>query len=233
MAAAATAHQAVTIFDWNVAKTGTTLFCYMAISPARAFAHYLHMSESLKVAMVFARVRRRFRLLALLPALIAFVAPTISWGDIYKWTDEHGRTNISNVLPDKTAKAKNVEIVVKEAKPTAIPARAATPTEQALLTRIESLERQLQASQYAAPAAPPPTPYSAYYPSTSPPPSPSYYNNGGYYDSYYYPSYYPIYSYRVAPPYVVYRARTFVSRPIFTAPRGALSHSGGGHRGRR
>ena len=190
-----------------------------------------HMSETSKAAAVFARVRRPFWLFALLPALVPLVVPAIAWGDIYKWTDERGRTNFSNVPPLKSGKAKNVEIVLKETKPTSIPDHVATPTEQALLARIESLERQLRAPQYAAqaPEVPPPMPYSGYYPSTPPPPPPppSYYNSG------YYPGYYPAYYYPVASSYAVYPARTFVTRPIFVAPRGGSVHGGGGHRGRR
>ena len=200
-----------------------------------------HMSDTSKVAAVFAHFRSPFRLLAVLPAFISLVIPATAWGDIYKWTDEQGRINISNIPPTKSGKVKNVEIVLKEARPTSIPEHMATPTEQALLARIESLERQLRAQQYAAqaPAVPPPMPYGSYYPSTSPPPPPpppppNYYDSGygssGYYSNYpsYYPSYYyPSYS------YAVYPARTFIGRPVFAAPRGGSFHGGGGHRGRR
>lgn len=191
-----------------------------------------HLSGTSKVALVFANFRGPFCFFALLPAIISLVIPATAWGDIFKWTDEQGRTNFSNVLPTKPGKAKNVEIVLKEARPTSIPEHVATPMEQALLVRIESLERQLQTRQYTAPtpAVPPPTPYGSYYPPTPPPPPPNYYNSGysssdpDFYTSYYYP---------VVSSYVVRPARTYFTRPVFAAPRGGFSHGGGGHRGRR
>lgn len=201
-----------------------------------------HLSDASKAALAWAHVRSRFCLLAVLPALTSLAIPASAWGDIYKWTDEQGRTNISNIPPTKSGKVKIVETVLKETRPGSIPEHAATPTEQALLARIETLERQLQAPQYApqAPAVPPPAPYGSYYPSTPslPPPPPNYYDSG--YASSYYPGYYPSYNYpvvyyRVMPsyPYRVYPARPFLTRPVFVAPGGGSFHGGGGHRGRR
>lgn len=199
-------------------------------------------SGTSKAAAVIAR--GLFGLSTAFSALMLLAMPATAWGDIYKWTDEQGRINISNVPPPTSGKAKDVALLVKEARPTSIPQHAATPTEQALIARIDSLERQLQAQQYAAqaPAAPPPAPYGNYYPQTPapPPPQTSYYESGygrGYYSSYY-PSYYPAYYYPVASSYVVYPARTFVRGPGFGVPhggvsRGGFSHGGGGHRGRR
>jgi Domain of unknown function (DUF4124) len=193
-----------------------------------------HMSDTSTAAI--AHRRSPFCLFALLPALMSLVTPATARGDIFKWTDEQGITNFSNVPPAKSGKVKNIEIVVKETRPAPSPEHAATPTEQALLERIEGLERRLQSRQIATqpPAVSPPTPYGGYYPSTPPPPSPSssYYDNGNYGS---YPSYYPSYYYPVAPSYsyAVYPARTFISRPVFAAPRGGSTHGGGGHRGRR
>jgi len=202
------------------------------------------MPHTSKAAIELAR--GAFWLLALLLILIFLIIPATAWGDIYKWIDEQGRVNISNIPPPDAGKAKNVEIVLKEVK----------PTEQELLARIERLERQLQTPQYAAqpPAAPPPTPYGGYYPpAPPPPPSPSYYDSGydpgygnGYDSSYYpsnYPSYYPSYSYPVVPAYAVYPRRAFISRPVSAAARGGAFRGGGsfhgngghsgGHGGRR
>lgn len=191
-----------------------------------------HMSDTSKAAAVDSR--GPFWLSALLPALISLAVPATALGDIYKWTDEKGRINISNVPPPTSGKAKNIEVVLKEPKPTSIPNHAATSTEQALLSRIEGLERQLRAQQYAqqAPAASPPTPYPSYYPPAPPPPDSSYYNSGydsGYYPSY--PTYYPSYSYPVAASFVVYPARTFISRSAFAPSYGGFSRGGGGHGG--
>ncbi len=190
------------------------------------------MSDTSTAAI--AHYRSPFWLFALLPALISLVTPATAWGDIFKWTDEQGSTNFSNVPPTKSGKVKNFEIVMKETRPASIPEHVAAPTEQALLERIEGLERQLQTRQFTTqpPAVPPPTPYGGYYPSTPPPPSSSYYDSGNYSG---YPSYYPSYYYPVARSYsyAVYPARAFIGRPVFVAPRSGFSHGGGGHRGRR
>jgi hypothetical protein len=162
--------------------------------------------------------------------IVSLFAPVTVRSDIYKWTDEQGGTVISNILPENPDKAKNVERVVKEPKP-AVPASrpAATPTEQMLLDKIDSLERRLQARTYLPPAPPAPSAVPAdYYPDSGyyyPPPQPAHYTN-------YAPVYYarPAYVYPMAPAYstIVY-PRTFVAR---TTPvrvqhgnyRGGASH---------
>lgn len=194
-----------------------------------------HLSGTSKAAAMFAHCRGLFCLFGLTAAVISLIIPATARGDIFKWTDAQGRTNFSNVPPTDSGKAKNVEIVLKETRPTPIPQHVATPTEQALLARIENLERELRSRQYAtqAPASPPPAPYAGYYPPTPPPPPPStsYYGSG--YASYpSYPSYYPSYYYRAATSYVVYPARVYYPPPVYVAPRSGFSH-GGGHRGRR
>ena len=192
-----------------------------------------HMSDTSKAAPVFAR--NPFRLIALLPILASLVIPASAWADIYKWTDEQGRINISNVPPPESSKVKNVEIILKETKPTAIPDHVATPTEQALLARIKALERQQQQPQSAArpPAVPPPMPYPGNYPQAPLPPPPSYYDYG--YDSGYdssdylsdYPIYYPGYYYPTYA-YPVYPARGYTGRSGFGGSRGGVSRGGGG-----
>lgn len=178
----------------------------------------------------------------LLPVLLSLALPAIAWADIYKWTDESGGTVYSNARPGKSARAKDVEVVLEEPKSTpkstSNPERAAPRTEQALLARIESLERQLDARQYAAqaPQAPPPMVYSGYSP---PAPPPSSYYTGGYDWGSNYPGYYPAYSYYpFASSYLVYPRRVFAGRPIHAAPHGGSfhgrgGHAGGGHSGRR
>ena len=108
-----------------------------------------HISNTPTTALVPKHFHRARWLFVFLPALISLVVPATAWGDIYKWTDEHGRINISNVPPPTSGKAKNIEIVLKEPKPTSIPDHAATSSEQALLARIDNLERQLRTQQYA------------------------------------------------------------------------------------
>ena len=178
-----------------------------------------------------------FQLFALLTAYISLVAPSAAWGDVYKWTDAKGITVFSDVLPKPGEKVKNFEVVAKARSETKVPAQAVTPGEQALLARVDTLERQLQARQYAAaaPAVPPPATYSSYYPPAPqpPPPAPTYYDSGyddSGYDSGYYPSYYPSYAYPVVASYA-YPARTYISRPVSIAPHGGSFHGGGGHGG--
>jgi hypothetical protein len=185
-----------------------------------------HQSDTSTADAAFARLGGVFRLLALLPAGISLAISAPAWGDIYKWTDEQGRINISNVPPPSSVKAKNIEVVLKEAKSVPIPQHVATPTEQALLARIESLERQLQTRQYAPPVAafPPSVPNTGYYPSTPPPPPPGYYGT--------YTGYYPSYSYPVPAAYAVYSARAYAAQPIYLGARSGFTR-GGGHRGRR
>jgi uncharacterized membrane protein YgcG len=218
--------------NWIARGTGTRLI-YVGIrfTGEGVLVITSHMSDASRAAAVFVHIRSPFWLFALLPALILLVIPATAWGDIFKWTDEQGRINISNIPPPEATKAKNVEVVLKETKP--------TPIEQALLARIESLERQQQARQYTtqAPAVPPPTPYGSYYPPTPPPP-PSYYDSGydtgydsGYYTSGYYPSYpsyYPTYYYPVTSSYAVYPARAYRAGPAFAASRGGSFRGGGG-----
>ena len=194
-----------------------------------------------------ARSRGRLWLSVLFPVLLSLPVPGIAWAGIYKWTDENGTTHFSNIRPDKSAKARNVEVVAQEPKPSSIPDHAATRTEQALLARIESLERQLDARQYAAqapqgpppaaysyPPTPPPAAYSGYYPPVSPPSS---YYPGGY--DWASSGYYPAYYYPFASSYVVYPRRAFAGRPAFVAPHGGSFHGhgsrggGGGRGGRR
>jgi hypothetical protein len=200
------------------------------VSGEQAMAVASHISNGAKAVAMFARFRRPFRLLALLLALTALVVPVAARGDIYKWTDAQGRTNFSNVPPTEPGKAKNVELVLKEARPAPIQQHVATPTEQALLARIENLERQLRDRQYAtpAPAVLAPTPYASYSP-PPPPPSTSYSSSG--YSSY--PGYYPSYTYPVATSYVVYPARAYYPQPVYVVPRGGFVHGGGGHGGHR
>ena len=172
---------------------------------------------------------------AALVLFISFVIPVTARADIYKWTDAEGRTFFSSVAPTPADKAKNVQLLVKENAPSAAaPAQghAATPTERALLGRIESLERQLRTQSYPAPMAPPTTPYGTYY-APPPPPAPAGYYAGDYgYPPYYPNNYYPAH-YHASP---IYPVRAFVSRPVFAASRGGSFHRGGGggrHGGRR
>ncbi len=143
--------------------------------------------------------------------LALFIPPVCA--DIYRWTDENGSTVLSDTPPPEPAKAKNFKTVLKGTTPAA-PVVAATngPTlaEQELRLRLERLERELQARQYAAPAPLPP-----------PPPTDIYYRSA--YPNYYYP---------VRGPYVAYPATPYVTSAAFAHARSRATHVGGGHRGR-
>jgi len=216
----------------------------------------LHASGRSKVAIALTRVPGRLRLILLL-AVIPLFNSVDARGDVFKWTDERGTVNFSNVAPITSGKPLKVEVVLKEAKPASNPERKATQTEQALIARIEGLESQLRGRKDATQGSPaqaslpygsyyptqpaPPLPYGVDYPMESTPPLP-------YIDSYppepapadYYGSgyssdlsgFYPGYYYPVAASYVAYPARPLVSRRTFAAPRGR-SFRGSGHRGRR
>jgi hypothetical protein len=149
--------------------------------------------------MVNSRIRSVFTSVALLSLLAPAAAAS---ADIYIWTDERGTTVISDKRPADARTLKNFEVVVNDsdrpARKGAGP-REATRTEQALLDRIDNLERQLRTQSYSAPPAPAPAvvystapPAPAYDPSYSP-----FLNN--------YPSYYSPFSYFVPGAVVVRR----------------------------
>jgi hypothetical protein len=190
-----------------------------------------HLLAAAKADVSRAHIGSLSWLSALLPAFLSLLAPAAAWGDLYMWTDEKGGTVISNVLPANPHKVKNFELVVKETERSA-PQRVPTRTEQVLLDRIDSLERQLRTPQYPPQAqAVPFRPYrESYYPeqpAALPPPPPGYY--GSDYPGDYYP-WLPSYA------YIPFPARAFVSRPRFAFAHSA--HSGfvrgpSMHRGRR
>jgi len=154
--------------------------------------------------------------------LLSLLVPTIAAADIYKWTDERGGTVISNIRPANSQKLANFELLEKETKP------AATRTEQALLDRIDSLERRLQAQSYSPQAATaPPANYCAgYYPMEPPAPPPPPGNYSGYSPAYY-PSY-PYDSWAPSFPYAYPGGIFFVNRPNFR-----FSHHRGSFTGAR
>jgi hypothetical protein len=158
--------------------------------------------------MVDSRIRSMGKSVALLCLLASTAAAS---ADIYIWTDERGTTVISDKRPADPRTLKNFEVVVNDSDRPARKGsgpREATRTEQALLDRIDNLERQLRTPSYSAPPAPSPAPAVVY--STSPP-APAY-------DPYYspflnnYPSYYSPFSY-VVPGAVVVR-RGFGQRHV-------------------
>jgi hypothetical protein len=158
------------------------------------------------------------------PAFICALATVDARADIYMWTDERGSTIISDNPPAARGAARNLEtVVVKEPeRNTRKPAAAPNRTEQLLLDKIDSLERQvsaLSAQRYAtAPPAPP-----AYAPSyyTPPPPAPPAYDP--YYSGFYAPAYAPLV---ISSPLIIRRGFGFGHR--FTS-RGSFGH----HHGRR
>ena len=162
-----------------------------------------NLSGTSEAAVLVPSFRSALQLCALLFALALLAQPVCA--DVYKWTNAKGGTVISDTLPKPGETVKNFQVVEKSPKPDArasvatapvAPPQAATASEQALRSRVEMLERQLQAQQYA----PPP----AYYPPQSLPPPPTYYNSGyypSYAPAYYAPAYYPAYSYPIVRSY--------------------------------
>jgi uncharacterized protein DUF4124 len=151
-----------------------------------------------------------------LPFLVSLFASTTACADIYKWTDEQGNTVISNVRPTRVDNVKNFEVAVEETKSSVV----ATATKQMLLDKLDRLERQLVAQQYAqqVPVAPPAS-YGSYNPALQPPPPPGYYS---------------AYSSLLSYPYAFYSATSIVTRPRFAfAHNGARGGSISIHRGRR
>ena len=161
-----------------------------------------------------------------LPALLALLTPGTAWCDVYKWTDERGNIVISNIRPADPDKVRKFELVLKErAAQTPPPSQpVAARTEQLLMDRVESLERELRARQYP-PQVPSATDYGSYYPAQPPPPPPPGYYSG-YDPNYYYPAA-PLYS------YAVYPARTVVTRPRAVYNHSSAIRGGSIHRARR
>jgi hypothetical protein len=209
------------------------------------------MSVTPKAAATFGRIRSKRGLFVPISFVLSSVLSASAFGDIYRWIDENGSTNFSNVPPAPGGKEKNIKVVAKETPVSApAPDREMTPTEQALQARLKEVERQLQAAKIAAQIAaqsPPrrsPAAPGNYYPTIQPPPAytappPDYYagnyDNG--YSGGYDPGYYPGYYYPVVPvyPYAAFPVRAYYGRPGFAGSRagsfGGSFRGGGGHGG--
>jgi hypothetical protein len=173
-----------------------------------------------------------------LVCLLSLLGSTAANADIYKWTDENGKTVISNSRPESGQKVKNLEVTVRETKSPVVP----QTTQQMLLDKLDNLERQLAAQQQTQALPPPP-----YYSASPPPPPPNYY----YPDSYagYYPSVaaYPYGFYggtpffgrarHAFPPHAAHYGNQFLPRHSVTiglAPiHGGFARGGGGMGGGR
>ena len=183
-----------------------------------------------------ARLRGDARMLALLPLLAAVLAPASARADLYQWTDEEGRTVISDMLPVDPGKVSGVKLLARASKaaaarPATLSPPAADAKQQALEARIAELERQLQERQSASPPPVQASDGEGYCPA---PPAPEPGNYVTEYKTVYYPvPYYvspPAYSVIVVParpslhrPHPAHRPASaprpaFVSRPQFTGP---------------
>jgi hypothetical protein len=165
-------------------------------------------------------------------AALLLAAPAGALADVYKWTDERGVIVLSNVPPEDTTVASNVEVVAKEKRTTTRKAAPAveyqtSTNEEVLQERIESLERQLRAQQQYSREAPAPVQYPQGYYTTPAPPS-------YYYSDSYYPTSYPGYA---SPAYYGYPYATFFppvtsviirSRPHFNHKHFHHKHSSHG-----
>jgi hypothetical protein len=155
--------------------------------------------------------------------------PGTALADIYKWADARGVIVLSNVPPDDPRQVTNLEVMAKETQrtyrtPAVAPRHEATPGEQMILDRLESLERQVrEQQQMATPAPAPPSALPAYsgaYYATPALPPPSYATYPPYYDGYS-----PYYGYAV-PNLSVYPGFGSVVLPH----RGRVGHHRGFHR---
>lgn len=180
--------------------------------------------------------RSGFPLLALLPLIAAALVPASARADLYQWTDEEGRTVISDMLPVDPGKVSGMKLLARASKavaaqPATISPPAADAKQQELEARVAELERQLQEQQSAPPPPAQASDGGGYYPA---PPAPEPSNYVTEYKTVYYPvPYYvspPVYSVIVAParpalyrPHPAHRPASaprpvFVSRPQFTGP---------------
>ena len=127
--------------------------------------------------------------LLLLTGLLLLTAPTRATADIYKWIDARGVTVLSNSPPEDRSEVTQLEVVAKEVKRSPGTGRLSTsrepePAEHSLLERIEDLERELRAQQYAREAVVPSTPQHVIYatphlaPSHGSPHPPNFYPEG-------------------------------------------------------
>jgi hypothetical protein len=113
--------------------------------------------------------RPRIRSLTAALGIVAALAWTSSWADVYTWTDSTGKLNLSNRPPPDDAHVISVYREDPAVHASAEAARAAMRAEEvaALNERVTQLERDLDAaSQRPPPApvvytlpAPPPAPY--------------------------------------------------------------------------
>jgi len=162
----------------------------------------------------------------LFAALLLVLIPMRAAADVYKWADERGTTVISNIPPADSARVTNLEVVLKETKRAGQKSET-TPTEQMLLDRVESLERQL-AQQYARERMAPPPNVVSYSNPPLPPPA---------YPAPYYPAYYPPYYPNYYSPYAFPFFYPSVSTIVFPSRSGfrhhGFHHGRSMHRGRR
>ena len=111
-------------------------------------------SNSRNAEARLARLSRHCAALALLPVLAAALAPASANADLYQWTDEQGRTVISDMLPVDPGKVSGMKLLARTGKraaqtPAANPISTVSRKERELEARIAELERQLQEQQSA------------------------------------------------------------------------------------
>ena len=130
------------------------------------------------------------KLASFLLSAVLLAVPLAAMATIYKWTDEHGTTVLSNRRPAAEAKVSNVQIVVEDEEPAAAPKAAPAPKPgngNGLQQRVRALEQQVQSLQAQASSSA--TPYAGPYAAQALlPPATNYYPPPDYYPPPSYPS---------------------------------------------
>jgi hypothetical protein len=139
------------------------------------------------------------RLVAPLACTFALLAPLAAEAELYRWVDDRGVVNYSNIRPEGVKKVAQLE---KDSRVTTVPGvsadEAARLRQRELEARIERLERELDEARARSAVAPAAYPYPAYDPWYAAYPAYAYPAYSAVFYGAYYPAYFRGYGYRFA-----------------------------------